>query len=103
MLHFGDLDSLEQDFVTDDRIVDDSLIVFGTGYDYAVGDTVINTLYHITEEYSTFLESLNAAVSANGNPFGQPSPIISNLEGSANAIGIFTGLTYDRRVDIVEK
>lgn len=103
MLHFGSLDSLEQDFIADDQIVDDSLIVFGTGYDYAVGDTVINTLYHITETYATFLESLNAAVSANGNPFGQPSPVISNLEGSANAIGIFTGLTYDRRLDIVEK
>lgn len=103
VLHAGSLDSLQQDFVADDQIVDDSLIVFGTGFDYAEGDTVINTLYHITEPYATFLESLNAAVSANGNPFGQPSPVISNIEGSANALGIFTGLIYDRRIDIVEQ
>jgi len=103
MLHAGSLDSLRQDFVVDDQAVDDSLIVFGTGFAYAEGDTVINTLYHITEPYATFLRSLDAAVSANGNPFGQPSPIISNIEGSANALGIFTGLMYDRRMDIVKK
>ena len=103
VLHAGSLDSLRQDFVADDQIVDDSLVVFGTGFDYAEGDTIINTLYHITEPYATFLESLDAAVSANGNPFGQPSPIISNIEGSANALGVFTGLVYDRRVDIVGK
>lgn len=103
MLHDGSLDSLRQDFVADDQIVDDGLVVFGTGFNFAEGDTIINTLYHITEEYATFLESLDAAVSANGNPFGQPSPIISNIEGSANALGVFTGLIYERRMDIVEK
>lgn len=101
VLHVGSLDSLRQDFVADDQIVDDSLVVFGTGFAYAEGDTVINTLYHITEPYATFLRSLDAAVSANGNPFGQPSPVISNIEGSANALGVFTGLVYDRRMDIV--
>lgn len=104
MLHFSSLDSIpEQDFVADDQIVEDSIVLFGTGFDYAEGDTIINTLYHISEDYATFLQSLEAAVSSNGNPFGQPSPIISNLEGSANAIGIFTGLIYDRRRTIIER
>ena len=104
MLHFSSLDSLpEQDFVADDQIVEDSIIVFGTGFDYAEGDTIINTLYHISEDYATFLQSLEAAVNSNGNPFGQPSPIISNLEGSANALGIFTGLVYDRKRTIIQK
>ncbi len=102
-LHLNTLDSLpEQDFIADDGIVDDNLVVFGTGFDFEEGDTLINTLYHISEEYATFLESIDAAAAANGNPFGQPSPIISNLQGNANAIGIFTGLVYDRRFDIVE-
>ncbi|MCR9103196.1 MAG: DUF4249 domain-containing protein [bacterium] len=102
MLQLNSLDSLpEQDFVTDDRLVEDSTIAFGTGFNYKVGDTLITTLYHISEDYATFLESVDGAAAANGNPFGQPSPVISNLEGTANALGIFTGLVSFRRNDIV--
>ncbi|MBV6655188.1 MAG: DUF4249 domain-containing protein [Mameliella sp.] len=102
MLHLNSLDSLpEQDFVADDRLLDDSVIVFGTGFDYAVGDTLLTTLYHISEDYATYLESVEGAAAANGNPFGQPSPIISNLEGTANALGIFTGVVSFRRNDII--
>lgn len=98
------LDSVpQQDFVTDDRFLDRETVVFGTGFDYAVGDTVINTLYHISEEYATFLQSVAGAAAANGNPFGQPSPIISSLGGTAEAIGIFTGLVFDQRVDVIER
>lgn len=102
MLQLNSLDSLpEQDFVADDRLVEDSTIAFGTGFNYKVGDTLITTLYHISEDYATFLESVDGAAAANGNPFGQPSPVISNLEGTANALGIFTGLVSFRRNDIV--
>ena len=103
MLHEGTLDSLpRQDFTTDDRVVED-VIVFGTNYDFEVGDTVINTIYHIDKAYYDFLESVQIAVDGNFNPFGQPSPIISNIEGSANAIGIFTGLSYDRKATIIQR
>ncbi len=103
MLHKGDLDTLpEQDFISDDRIVED-LLVFGTGYDYKLGDTIINTIYHIDDHYFNFLESYLRASVANGNPFTQPSPIISNLNGTANAIGIFTGLSFDRKVTILKR
>jgi hypothetical protein len=102
MLQLNSIDSLpEQDFVTDDRLVENSTIAFGTGFNYKVGDTLITTLYHISEDYATFLESVDGAAAANGNPFGQPSPVISNLEGTANALGIFTGLVSFRRNDIV--
>lgn len=102
MLQLNSLDSLpEQDFVTDDRLVEDSTIAFGTGFNYKVGDTLITTLYHISEDYATFLESVDGAAAANGNPFGQPSPVISSLEGTANALGVFTGLVSFRRNDIV--
>ncbi|MEQ8705662.1 MAG: DUF4249 domain-containing protein [Phaeodactylibacter sp.] len=104
MLHLNSLDSLpEQDFVTDDRLVEDSVVVFGTGFDFAVGDTLLTTLFHISEDYATYLESVGGASAANGNPFGQPSPVISNLRGTANALGIFTGLVSFRRNDIVTR
>lgn len=104
MLHDVSLDSLpEQDFVLDDRIVDNGVLAFGTGFNYAVGDTVINTIFHLDKPYYDFLESVFNARDSNGNPFGQPSPIISNLRGTANAIGIFTGLSYDRKVTIIQK
>jgi hypothetical protein len=103
MLHLSSLDSIpEQDFATDDRFVED-LVVFGTAYDYAEGDTIINTLYHIDQAYYEFLLSVAIAVNANGNPFGQPSPVISNLQGDADALGIFTGLSYDRVVTIIRR
>jgi hypothetical protein len=96
MLHQNSLDSAAmQDFTLDDRFVEDA-VVFGTGYEFEVGDTVINTLYHLDRAYFDFLESVNNAVTSNGNPFGQPSPINSRLEGTARSIGIFTGLSYVR-------
>lgn len=99
--HQSSLDSLpEQDFPVDDRIVED-VVVFGTGFDYVKGDTVISTLYHIEESYYTFLNSLDAAAAGNGNPFAQPSPIATSLGGTANAIGVFTGLVYDRKMVIL--
>ena len=104
MLHKNSvLDSLPiQDFTTDDRIVED-VVVFGSSFTFQEGDRAINTLYHIDRAYYDFLESLRIAVNSNGNPFGQPSPIISNLNGTANAIGIFTGLSYERITTVVRR
>ncbi|MDX1940074.1 MAG: DUF4249 domain-containing protein [Saprospiraceae bacterium] len=91
----------DQDFVTDDTFINNNKLIFGTGYDYAKGDTVFNTIYHIEKAYFEFLESLFRARTSNGNPFVQPSPIISNVKGSANAIGIFTFLSYDRKFTVI--
>ncbi|MCB0568666.1 MAG: DUF4249 domain-containing protein [Phaeodactylibacter sp.] len=103
MLHEGSLDSIPvQDFATDDRLAEGT-IVYGTRFNYEEGDTLIATIFHIDKAYHDFLESLVDATGANGNPFAQPSPIISNLEGTANAIGIFTGLTYDRKTVAVSR
>ncbi len=104
MLHKGSLDSIpEQDFTTFDDFVDDGKLVFGTGFDFMEGDTVISTIFHIDRAYFDFWESVQNAINANGNPFSQPSAIISNLQGDANAIGIFTGLSYDRKIVRIRK
>lgn len=104
MIHHHSLDSIpDQDFTADDQFVDNTKIVFGTGYDFKEGDTVFNTIFHIDRAYYDFWQSTFNAVNANGNPFGQPSGIISNLQGDAGAVGIFTGLNYDRVMTIVEK
>ena len=104
MVHVGSLDSIPlQDFSTDDRFVQDR-VVFGTQFEFSAGDTVFNTIFHLNEDYYNFIESTQNAVNGNFNPFGQPSPIISNLESDAeNIIGIFTGLSYDRVMSIIEE
>lgn len=101
MIHEGSLDSLPiQDFTTSDRVVED-VVVFGTGYDFEEGDSVVNTIYHISEDYYNFLESTQGAIQANGNPFAQPSPIIGNIESEVGAFGIFTTINYDRKLTII--
>lgn len=104
MFHINSLDSIpDQDFTTNDDFVDDKKLVFGSGFELREGDTIYNTIYHIDRAYFDFWESTFNAVSSNGNPFGQPSAIISNLGGDADAIGIFTGLSFDRVITVVKK
>lgn len=104
MLHVSSLDSLaEQDFITSDRLSTNSTVAFGTGYDFVEGDTVINSLFHITEDYYNYIESVQLAVVSSGNPFAQPSPIKSNVTGSSNPIGIFTCLVYERDMRVISK
>jgi hypothetical protein len=104
MLNLASLDSVpDQDFIVTDRFSQTALIVFGTGYDFEIGDTLINTFLHITRDYYDFKESVDLAVFGNLNPFAQPSPIKSNVRGSANPLGIFTPLVYDRDTSIISR
>ncbi|MCC6460622.1 MAG: DUF4249 domain-containing protein [Saprospiraceae bacterium] len=103
MLNYSSLDSLpEQDFLASDRISTTNLLAFGTGYDLMPGDTVYNAIFHIQKDYYDYIESVQLAVFGNQNPFAQPSPIKSNVRGTANPLGIFTCLVYDRRMTILE-
>ena len=102
MLHYSSLDSFpEQDFLVNDRISTEALIAFGTGYELTQGDTVFNTIFHISQEYYNYAESYQLAIAGSGNPFAQPSQIKSNVSGSANPLGIFTCLVYDRDTTII--
>lgn len=90
----------KQDFTTSDNFADaDNQIVYGTGYNFIKGDTIISTIFHIDRAFYDFQESVQSAVANNGNPFGQPGVIRSNIEGG---IGIFTGLSYDRDTLIID-
>lgn len=101
MFHQSSLDSLPlQDFAIEDQFLQGTAL-FGTNYNFVAGDTLIATLFHIDKAYFEFFNSVANANAANGNPFGQPSPIKTALTGTADAIGVFTGLVYDRKVVIV--
>ncbi len=103
LLNYTALDSFpDQDFLVTDRFSTTPSIAFGTGYELAKGDTVFNSIYHLSPDYYDYLESVQLAISGNLNPFAQPSPIKSNVSGTANPLGIFTCLVYDRIRTIVE-
>lgn len=102
-LHLVSLDSVPaQDFLADNSIVDNGLLVFGSGFQSNLGEDIINTIYTIDKPYFDYLVSIRSSIAANGNPFAQPGVIFSNVSGTAGALGIFTGLSYDRRVTRVE-
>lgn len=96
-------DSLGQnshrDFISSDRLTNGKKVLFGSAYDYEKGDTLLVTLYHIEKQYHDFLGSMSDAKNANGNPFAQPSRIMSSVQGG---IGIFTNLVYDRRKVVID-
>ncbi len=104
ILNYSSLDSFpDQDFLVTDRFSLTASIAFGTGYELKEGDTVFNTIFHVTRDYYDFKESVHLAVFGNINPFAQPSPIKSNVSGSANPVGIFAPLVYDRDTTIIRK
>ena len=74
----------------DDDVFNGDLVTFNTLFEWLPGDTAIATLYHIEQNWYDFIESSEDAASANGNPFGQPSAIKSNIIGGT---GIFTGFS----------
>jgi len=101
ILSTGANEVVDQDFVVNDELLESALSVFGTGYDFNPGDTVTATFIQISEEYYRFKNSVDGSVDSNGNPFGQPGVIVSNVEGEADPIGIFTGFVRDRKQVII--
>lgn len=87
------------DITFSDNLFNGRQFSFYTGYAYAAGDTITGRLYHLTDEHNSFTESVNNAQAANGNPFGQPANIITNLTGGT---GVFTTLIYDESIIIIQ-
>ena len=87
-MHRNELgEKLVLDFTLDDRIGDGEEFVVSSWYWLDPGDSCIATVYHIDYDYWSYINSLEAAEGANGNPFAQPAVIISNVEGG---IGLFS-------------
>ena len=104
LLNYQSLDSVpDQDFLAADRISTEPKIAFGTGYELKEGDTVYNTIFHLSKAYYDYFESVQLAVVGNLNPFAQPASIKSNVTGTGNPLGIFTALVYDRDTTIVRR
>jgi hypothetical protein len=89
----------ERDFTLDDRLTNGQLMTLGTSYRFRTNDTLLVTLYHIDQPYYQFLQSVNDARNANGNPFAQPAAIRSTVQGG---VGVFTILSEDRRTVILK-
>ncbi len=83
-----------QDFVFTDELSDQAVIPVGTTYYFSPGDTVYAYNAHVDEPYDKYLLSTQLAEQSNGNPFAQPSSLLSNLRGSSNPVGIFTTYAY---------
>jgi hypothetical protein len=95
------IDRLQVAFAFDDEFAeDDGSITVGTGFNYAQGDSITIFLYQISKEHYDFLETVDAAETANFSPFAQPTRIQTNIEGG---MGIFTGYNYDKRFFVIER
>lgn len=104
ILNYQRLKSLpDQDFLFSDRFNVSPVIAFGTPYNLVQGDTVYNTVFNMPKEYYDYYESIQLAVLGNANPFTQPSPIKSNVSGTADPLGIFTCLVYAREATPVNR
>ncbi|MBP7273406.1 MAG: DUF4249 family protein [Saprospiraceae bacterium] len=101
-LHRNTLDSIPQmEFAFINDFVENGQIAVGSGYVFDVGDTAISTIYRMDETYYEFWKSVTSSQQVSGNPFGQPGNIYKAVGGTANALGIFTTLNYDRDTVII--
>lgn len=88
----------EVDYASPDELNNGQPFVFGTGYDFSPGDSVIVTLHHLDEAFYDFQQSVEDARSANGNPFAQPGRVKSTVQGG---LGVFTNIVFDRKELVV--
>ena len=84
----GRLDE-QQGFEFDDSFTNGQASAVGSSYRFGQNDTLDVAFYHISRDYYNYLNSVDAAQGANGNPFAQPASIKSTVQGG---IGVFTSL-----------
>lgn len=89
-----------QDFLVDDELGNGQLQVFGTGFDWVEGDTLVQTIYSVTADYYKFVTSRDAAIAASLSPFGQPARLRGNIVGGQ---GIFTGQSQATQEVVVRR
>ncbi len=79
----------QQGFSLGDDFNNGGATAVGSSYRFTQNDTLDVALYHISLAYLRYLDSIDAAQGANGNPFAQPAGIKSTVEGG---LGVFTSL-----------
>ncbi|WP_187632133.1 DUF4249 domain-containing protein [Hymenobacter lutimineralis] len=89
----------EVDYNPQDRLNNGREFTLGTSYEFAPNDTLVVTLYHLDKAYADFMQSVDDARGANGNPFAQPAGIKSTVQGG---LGVFTVLSYQRRTVVIK-
>jgi hypothetical protein len=82
----------------DDKLITDGKVAIYTSYKYNEGESLLARVYNITKDHYDFLASVDEAQNANGNPFGRPTFLVSNVSG---AVGIFTALNFDEKKLVV--
>ncbi len=87
------------DQVFNDEAIQSELGGINSGYILFQGSKVIVQLFHINKDYYDYVTSTKNAADSNGNPFAQPSKIMSNVNGG---IGIITGFQPTEKQLIVQ-
>jgi len=87
------------DILVADGPFDGRLLTLSSGYKFMQGDRAVVTLYHISEDYYRFLQTIEAAHQASESPLGQPASVHTNLKGG---LGIFTALSSDVRQVVIQ-
>jgi hypothetical protein len=92
--------SNEIDFIYRGITATNGEISVGTSYRFKNQDTLQILLFHIEKQFYDYIRSVEDARDAAGNPFAQPAPIISAVQGG---IGIFTTIQSDEKILIIKK
>ncbi|GAB4129382.1 MAG: hypothetical protein OHK0045_07360 [Raineya sp.] len=90
----------EVDFIYRGITATNGEVSIGTSYRFKDKDTIQVLLYHIEKQFYNYIRSVEDARDAAGNPFAQPSPILSSVKGG---LGIFTTAQYDEKNIIIKK
>lgn len=91
---------LVNDIKFEGNVKTNNQISIGTNYELEEGDEAQVRLYHLSKEYYDFLRTMDNAKQSNQNPFAQPTPVKSTVDGG---LGVFTFLAVDDRVLVVVK
>ncbi|MGD1843709.1 MAG: DUF4249 domain-containing protein [Thermonemataceae bacterium] len=88
------------DFNYQGLLATDNEVTLSTIYQFKNEDTLRLSLYHFDERAFDYFNSVEDAADVNGNPFAQPVPIQSGVEGG---LGVFAALAFDRRTIVIQK
>jgi hypothetical protein len=93
-------DSVELDIVLDNGFANsNNEFVYGSGYNFKVGDVINARVFHLTYDYYLYLTTLQNAQSALVNPFAVSGEVVSNIKGG---LGVFAALSYAQKSIVVQ-